>query len=76
MFLKTKFPKTKFPKTKIALSALIVLGTALTASAATNLRVRQDHGAAVTSVIPGYDKDGRTVGIPDPDKFTVPSKRS
>jgi hypothetical protein len=63
-----------FSKTKIALSAAIVLSTAFAASAATNPRVHNDNGAAASNMIPGYDKDGHTVGIPDPDTFAAQSK--
>lgn len=63
-------------KTKIALSAAIVLGTALTAQAATNPRSGHTGGSSVSDVIPGYDKDGRTVGVPNPDKADVRSNHS
>jgi len=64
-----------FSKTKIALSAAIVLSSAFTASAATKPRVTQDNRPAVYDMIPGYDKDGRTIGIPNPDLFGAQSKR-
>jgi hypothetical protein len=67
---------TMFSKIKIALAAVIVLGTAIAASAATNPAVSHANGSAVYNLIPGYDKDGRTVGIPDPDKFATQAKRS
>lgn len=58
-----------FTKTKIVLSAAVVLGMAFSASAATKPRVTDVSGAAAFTVIPGYDKDGRTVGVPNPDQF-------
>ena len=58
-----------FTKTKIALAAAIVLSTAFSASAATKPRVSHVDRSAIYNVIPGYDKDGGTVGIPDPDQF-------
>jgi hypothetical protein len=64
-----------FSKTKIALSVAIVLGTAIAASAATEHQAAHDNGSATYNMIPGYDKDGRTVGIPDPDKVAAQSKR-
>jgi hypothetical protein len=64
-----------FTKTKMALSAAIVLSTALTASAATKPRVASDNGLASYSVIPGYDKDGRVIEIPNPDQFGSQANR-
>jgi hypothetical protein len=58
-----------FSKTKIALSAAIVLGTALSASAATKPPVTDLNQSATYNTIPGYDKDGRVVAIPNPDQF-------
>jgi hypothetical protein len=63
-----------FGKIKIALSAAIVLSTAFAASAATDPRVSHDNGSVASNMIPGYDKDGHTVGIPDPDTFAAQSK--
>jgi len=57
-----------FAKTKIALAAAIVLGTALAASAATRPQVAQAGQSAAYNVIPGYDKDGGLVAIPNPDQ--------
>jgi hypothetical protein len=54
-----------FSKTKIALSAAIVLSTAFAASAAT--KPTQVSGSAVYTMIPGYDKSGGVVAVPDPD---------
>jgi hypothetical protein len=56
-----------FTKTKMALAAAIVLSTAFSASAATNARVTQSNETAY-NVIPGYDSQGNTVAIPDPDQ--------
>jgi hypothetical protein len=64
-----------FTKTKIALSAAIVLGAAFSASAATKPAVTQVSQAAAYDMIPGYDRDGHTVGIPNPDRFGVQSQR-
>lgn len=62
-----------FSMTKIALAAAIVLSTAFAASAATK---PQAVGMLTgNDVIPGYDKDGRTVAIPNPDLFGPQSKR-
>ena len=55
-------------KTKIALAAAIVLSTAFAASAATQARVTGVHGSATSNMIPGYNKDGQTVGIENPDQ--------
>jgi hypothetical protein len=58
---------TVFSKTKIALSVAIVLGTALTASAATKPQATQATGSAFYTMIPGYGSDGGVVVVPDPD---------
>jgi hypothetical protein len=60
-----------FSKTKIALSAAIVLGTALTASAAPKPQVTQAAGS-VYDMIPGYGKSGSVVAIPNPDHYGQP----
>jgi hypothetical protein len=57
-----------FTTTKFALAAALVLYATLSASAATKPRVAHDDQAAASSVIPGYGKDGRTVGVPDPNR--------
>jgi hypothetical protein len=62
-----------FTKSKLALAAAIVLGATLSASAATKPRVSHTDQAAAYNVIPGYDKDGNTVGIPNPEHS--PSQR-
>jgi hypothetical protein len=54
-----------FSKMEIALSVAIVLGTACAASAAT--KPTQVSGSAVYTMIPGYDKSGGVVAVPDPD---------
>jgi hypothetical protein len=64
-----------FGKTKIALSVAIVLSSAIAASAATEHRAAHDNGSAASNMIPGYDQDGHTVGIPDPDKVAAQAKR-
>jgi hypothetical protein len=54
-------------KTKFVLAAAIVLSAPLAASATTNARVTDDQVAAYNT-IPGYDSNGQTVGIPNPDR--------
>jgi hypothetical protein len=61
-----------FSKTKIALAAVIVLSTALSASAATKLRVTDVKQSATYTMIPGYASDGSMVAIPDPDHYGQP----
>jgi hypothetical protein len=56
-----------FSKTKMALSAAIVLSTAISASAATKPRVTDVNQSATSNTIDGYAKDGSAVEIPDPD---------
>jgi hypothetical protein len=53
---------------KFALVAAIVLGSALSASAATRARVMHDDQATSSDVIPGYGKDGALVAVPNPDR--------
>jgi hypothetical protein len=55
-------------KTKVALAAVMVLGTAVSASAATKPEVTRVDQSASYNVIPGYGHDGDTVAIPDPDQ--------
>jgi hypothetical protein len=57
-----------FAKTKIALAVAIVVGTAFAASAATRPQVTQVGQSAAYNAIPGYDKDGGLVAIPNPDQ--------
>ena len=57
-----------FSETKIALSVAIVLGTALTASAATKPQTTQTTGSAFYTMIPGYAKDGGVVAVPHPNR--------
>jgi hypothetical protein len=64
-----------FATTKIALSAAILINTALAASAATKHRATHDNQSVAHNVIPGYGKNGQTVGVPDPDQIAVQSKR-
>jgi len=64
-----------FAATKIALSAAILVNTALAASAATRHRATHDNRSAIHNVIPGYDKNGQTVGVPDPEQAAAQSKR-
>jgi hypothetical protein len=49
-----------FTKTKIALSAAIVLSTALSASAATKPRVSHAHRAAIYNMVPHYQPQARS----------------
>jgi hypothetical protein len=63
-----------FTKTKIALAAAIVLSAAFSASAATNARVAPSNQTAYNE-IPGYDSQGNTVAIPDPDQSGASSQR-
>jgi aspartate/methionine/tyrosine aminotransferase len=56
-----------FSKTIIALSAAIVLSTAISASAATKPHVTNANQSATYNTIDGYAKDGSAVEIPNPD---------
>jgi hypothetical protein len=56
-------------KTTILLSAVIVLGTAISASAATKSELNRGSGSAFYTMIPGYDKDGGVIALPDPDHY-------
>jgi len=60
---------------KIALSVAIVVSSVIAASAATRHRATRDNQSAAYNVIPGYDKNGQTVGVPDPDQIAAQSKR-
>jgi hypothetical protein len=53
---------------KFALIAAIVLGTALSATAATRAQAAHNDQAASSEVIPGYGKDGGLTAIPNPDR--------
>ncbi len=55
-------------KTKLAFAAALVLSATLSASAATKPRVAQADQTATYDAIPGYNKDGNTVGIPNPER--------
>jgi hypothetical protein len=61
-----------FRKTTILLSAAMVLGTALSASAATKSQLSQAGGSGFYTMIPGYAKDGSVVALPDPDHSGQP----
>jgi len=52
-----------FNTTKLVLATAMVIGGTMAASAATKNRVADDQ-VANYSVIPGYDSQGQTVGIP------------
>jgi hypothetical protein len=60
---------------KIALSVAIVVSSAIAASAATKHRATRANQSATHNVIPGYDKNGQTVSVSDPDQIAVQSKR-
>jgi hypothetical protein len=55
-------------KTKLALAAAVVLSATLSASAATKPRVAHADQTATYDAIPGYDRDGNTVAIPNPER--------
>jgi len=55
-------------KTKLALAAVVVLSATLSASAATKPRVAHADQAATYDAIPGYNRDGNTVAIPNPER--------
>jgi hypothetical protein len=57
-----------FNKSGIVLSTAIALGTVLATLAATQSRAVAANSTGATNSIPGYDKDGRTVPIPNPDR--------
>ncbi len=62
--------------TKLVLSALgIVAMLTSPALAQKPHRVVPANQSAVYNVIPGYDQDGRTVAIPDPDQYGIQSQR-
>ena len=60
---------------KFALSAAIILSTAITATAATKPHVTSVDESAAYNAIDGYDKDGGVVAIPNPDQSGMQSKR-
>jgi hypothetical protein len=64
-----------FAATKIALAVTILVNGTLAASAATKHRATHDNHSAAHNVIPGYDKNGETVGVPDPDQIAVQARR-
>jgi len=53
---------------KFALIAAVVLGTTLSASAATKVAAQASQSASQSDVIPGYGKDGGHVAVPNPDR--------
>ncbi|MGC1779607.1 MAG: hypothetical protein WBB34_16850 [Xanthobacteraceae bacterium] len=56
-----------FNTTKLVMVAAMVIGSTLAATAATKNRAANAL-AANYNVIPSYDSQGRTVGIPNPDR--------
>jgi hypothetical protein len=55
-------------KTGNLLSAAFVLGTLLSASGAIKATGIAGNAAESYNVIPGYDKDGQIVAVPNPDR--------
>ncbi len=55
---------------KFAIAAALVLGAALSASAATRAQVAKasQNQATSSDVIPGYGRDGSPTAIPNPDR--------
>jgi hypothetical protein len=53
--------------TKLVLSALGIVAVLAGPAYAKTARVMRDQATA-SQTIPGYDADGRTVAIPDPDQ--------
>jgi hypothetical protein len=56
-----------FNTTRLALAAVMVLGAAFSATADAKTRAANDQATSY-DVIPGYDSQGRTVSIPNPDR--------
>lgn len=50
------------------LSAAFVLGALLSASVATKTLIVAANAAGNSDVIPGYDRYGQTVDVPNPDR--------
>lgn len=66
----------KLLNTKLALSTLgIVAMLTSPALAQKPHHIVRANQSAVYNVIPGYDQDGRTVGIPNPDQYGIQSQR-
>ena len=55
-------------KMRALLSAAFVLGALVSASAATKAIVVAANAADSSDVMPGYDKNGRVVAVPNPDR--------
>jgi len=55
-------------KMRALLSAAFVLGALVSASAATKAIVVAANAADSSGVIPGYDKNGQVVAVPNPDR--------
>jgi hypothetical protein len=62
-----------FTKTKIALSAAMVLGTALTASAATKHRVTHVRRPAIYNMVPAGDSRDQSIPSGAPIRTTPDS---
>jgi hypothetical protein len=62
--------------TKRALAALGVVAMLTSpAFAQKQHHLARANQSAAYNVIPGYDRDGRTVGIPNPDQYDIQSQR-
>jgi hypothetical protein len=67
-----------YTKIEIALSAAIVLSTALSASAATKPRVTHVHRTAIYNMVPAYNASrdpSAPSGLEAPDRFGIESQR-
>jgi hypothetical protein len=56
-----------FNTTKLAVAAVMIAGATISATAAAKMRPANDQASGY-DVIPGYDSQGRTVSIPNPDR--------
>jgi len=56
-----------FNTTRFALAAIMVLGATFSALAEAKMRAANDRAASYDA-IPGYNSQGRTVSIPNPDR--------
>ena len=62
--------------TRLVLSTLGIVAMLTTPALAQKPhRVAHANQSAVYNVIPGYDQDGRTVAILDPDQYGIQSQR-
>jgi hypothetical protein len=56
-----------FNTTGFALAVIMALGAAFPATVEAKMRAANDRAASY-DMIPGYDSQGRTVSIPNPDR--------